>query len=193
MSDSDSHESGPTCSTFLSPTNKIVPESEDESLITPSSTKNRPYRHVGFSKEEPDVEVGQQQLKNKKTLAIVDDSEDEAERAALGGRKSEESEQHVPDKQESNVSLTGEDELLVSPPAVSTDASPVFGMDSDTDVEGEEERVASAGPLTMNTNQQADQPPDTAQFHMDSDTDADEDALREVPKPVSSSADHALK
>ncbi|KAM6935918.1 mediator of DNA damage checkpoint protein 1 isoform 2-T2 [Lycodopsis pacificus] len=191
VSDSDSHESGPTCSTFLSPTNKIVPESEDESLITPSSsTKNRPYRHVGFSKEEPDVEVGQQQLKNKKTLAIVDDSEDEAERAALGGTKSEESEQHVPDKQESNVSLTGEDELLVSPPAVSTDASPVFVMDSDTDVEGEEERVASAGPLTMNTNQQADQPPDTAQFHMDSDTDADEDALHEVSKPVPSSADH---
>ncbi|KAK9514021.1 hypothetical protein VZT92_027512 [Zoarces viviparus] len=164
VSDSDSHESGPTCSTFLSPTNKIVPESEDESPITPSSsTKNRPYRHVGFSKEEPDV--------------------------ALGGRKSEESEQHVPDKQESNVSLTGEDELLVSPPAVFTDASPIFGMDSDTDVEGEEERVASAGPLTMNTNQQADQPPDTAQFHMDSDTDADEDALREVPKSVPSSAD----
>ncbi|XP_031708509.1 mediator of DNA damage checkpoint protein 1 isoform X2 [Anarrhichthys ocellatus] len=192
VSDSDSHKSGPTCSTFLSPTNKIVPESEDESPITLSSTKNRPYRHVGFSKEEPDVEVGQQQLKNKKTLAIVDDSEDEEERAAPGGRKSEESEQHVPDKQESNVSLTGEDEFLVSPPAVFTDASPVFCMDSDTDVEGEEERVASAGPLTMNTNQQADQPPDTAQFHMDSDTDVEDDAASDTAiKATSLQSTHA--
>ncbi|XP_054477540.1 LOW QUALITY PROTEIN: mediator of DNA damage checkpoint protein 1 [Anoplopoma fimbria] len=191
VTDSDSHKSGPTCSTFLSPTNKIVPESEDESPITPcSSTKNRPYRHVSFSKEEPDVEVVQQQLKNKKTLEIVDDSEEEEERAALGGGKSEESGQHVSGKQESNVSPTGEDDLPVSSPAVCTDAIPAFDMDSDTDMEGEEERGASAFPVNLNTNQQADQPPNTAQFQMDSDTDVDEDALHEVPKSVPSSADH---
>ncbi|XP_035861984.1 mediator of DNA damage checkpoint protein 1 isoform X2 [Sander lucioperca] len=197
VSDSDSFKSSPTCSTFLSPPNKIVPESEDESPITPSSsTKNRPYRHVSFSKEETDLDVGRQQPMKKKALAVVDDSEEEEEReeerAALRGRKSEESGQHVPVKQESNVSLTGEDELPVSTPSIVTDVIPEFHMDSDTDIEGEEEGVASAGPVTMNTNQQADQPPDTAQLHMDSDTDVDEDdyASDQVPKSVPSFADH---
>ncbi|XP_044064778.1 mediator of DNA damage checkpoint protein 1 isoform X2 [Siniperca chuatsi] len=196
VSDSDSHKSSPTCSTFLSPTNKIVPESEDESPITPYSTKNRPFRHVSFSKEGTDVDVGRQELKEKKALAIVDDSEEEEgreeERAALGGRKSEESGQHVPVKQESNVSLTGVDELPVSTPAVFTDAIPAFNVDSDTDVEGEEEEVVSVGPVTLNTNQQADQPPNTAQFLIDSDTDVDDDddALDKVPKSMPFSADN---
>ncbi|XP_049903252.1 mediator of DNA damage checkpoint protein 1 [Epinephelus moara] len=194
VSDSDSHKSGPDCSTFLSPRNTIVPESEDESPITPSSsTKNRPHRHVSFSKEETDEDVGRQQLKKKEAVAIVDDSEVEEgmveERTALGGIKSGGSGQHVSAKQESNVSLTGEDKLPVSSLA---DAIPAFNMDSDTDVEREEEGVASAGPVALNTNQQADQPPNTAQFHMDSDTDVDEDddALEKVPKSVPSSADH---
>ncbi|XP_035528453.1 mediator of DNA damage checkpoint protein 1 [Morone saxatilis] len=179
VSDSDSYKSSPTCSTFLSPTNKIVPESEDESPITPSSsTKNRPHRHVSFGKET-DVDVARQQLKEKKPLVIEDDSEEEKgkdeERAALAGREAEESGQHVPVKQENNVSLIGEDELPVSTPAVFTNSVPAFNMDSDTDVEGEEEGVASVGPVTLNTNQQSDQPPNTAQFHMDSDTDVDDD------------------
>lgn len=133
--------------------------------------------------------MGRQQLKEKKALAIVDDSEEEEgreeERAALGGRKSEESGQHVPVKQESDVSLTGES------PTSTPDAIPAFNMDSDTDMEGEEEGVASVGPVTLNTNQQDDQPPSSAQFHMDSDTDVDEDdALDKVPKSVPSSADN---
>ncbi|TNN81660.1 hypothetical protein EYF80_008106 [Liparis tanakae] len=196
VSDSDSLKSGPTCSTFLSPTNKIVPESEDESPITPSSsTRNRPSRHVSFSMEEPDVDMRQQQLKNKKTLEIVADGDEEEERAALEGRHSEGSEQHVPGEQESNVSLTGEDKMPVFPPAVLTDAIPVFdmGSDSDTDVEGEEACVASAAPVTLNTNQPADQPPNAAPFHMDSDSDfdEDEDALHRVPTSLPSSADNA--
>ncbi|KAI9515341.1 hypothetical protein NQZ68_026074 [Dissostichus eleginoides] len=201
VSDSDSHESSPRCSTFLSPTNKTVPESEDESPITPSSsTKNRPHRHVSFSLDETDMDAGRQQLNNKKTVEIVDDSAEEEqreeERTALGGTKSEESQQHVPVKTGSNVSLTGEDELPEFTPSVFTDPIPVFDMDSDTDVEGEEEEeeeegVISACPATLTTTQQADQPPDTAQFHMDSDTDVDEDddALDQVPKSLPSSAD----
>ncbi|XP_040900076.1 mediator of DNA damage checkpoint protein 1 isoform X2 [Toxotes jaculatrix] len=192
VSDSDSQKSSPTCSTFLSPTNKVVPESEDESPITPSSsTKNKPYRHVGFSKEETEVDVGGQVLEEKKALVIVDDSEEEEERAAP-----EKSEQHVPVKHESNVSLRGEDELPVPTPAVTTDAIPAFNMDSDTDLEGEEEGVASAAPVTLTTNP-VSQPPNTAQFHMDSDTDVDEDddTLDTAPEPqspktVPSSDDH---
>ncbi|XP_022612277.1 mediator of DNA damage checkpoint protein 1 [Seriola dumerili] len=194
VSDSDSHKSSPTCSTFLSPTNKIVPESEDESPITPSSsTKNRPHRHVSFSKEETEVDVGGQLLEEKKALAIVHDSEEEGgreeERAAPEG-KSEKSGPHLPVKQESSASLTGEDELPVSTAAVSTDSIPAFNMDSDTDMEGEEEGVASVGSVTLNTNQ-VNQPPNTAQFHMDSDTDVDEDedTIDKAPKTVPSSDD----
>lgn len=128
---------------------------------------------------ETDIYVGRQQLKEKKALVIVDDSEEEEERAALGGRKSD----------GCNVSLTGEDESPVSTAEV---AIPAFNMDSDTDVEGEEEGVACTGPVTLNTNQQADQPPNTAQFHMDSDTDVDEDddAIDKISKSVPSSADN---
>ncbi len=138
--------------------------------------------------------MSRQQLQEEKALAIEDNSEEEEreeERAALEGRKSEESGEHVPVKQESNVSLTAGEELPVSAPAASTDVIAAFNMDSDTDVEGEEEGVASAGPVTLDTNQQADQPPNTAQFYMDSDTDVDEDddALDKVPKSMSTSAD----
>lgn len=135
--------------------------------------------------------MGRQQLKEKKAPVIVDGSEEEEGseegRAALGGRKSEESGHHVPVNQESNVSLGGEDELPVSPPAVFTDAISAFNMDSDTDMEGEEEGVASAVPVTLNTNQQADHPSNTVQFHMDSDTDVDEDDDALVPESVPSS------
>ncbi|XP_039973404.1 mediator of DNA damage checkpoint protein 1 isoform X2 [Xiphias gladius] len=196
VSDSDSHKSSPTCSTFLSPTHKIIPESEDESPITPSSSNiNRPYRHVSFNKEETEVDVGGQRLEEKKASAIVDDSEEEEgmdeERAAPEGTKSEKSGRHVPVKHESNVSLMGEDELPVSTPALSTDAIPAFNMDSDTDMEGEEEGEASEAPVTLNTNQ-VDQPPNTAQFHKDIDTDVDEDedALDRAPKTVPSSDDN---
>ncbi|KAM6995311.1 mediator of DNA damage checkpoint protein 1 [Tautogolabrus adspersus] len=195
VSNTDSYKSSPTCSTFLSPTNKIVPESEDESPITPSSSsQNRPYRHVSFSKEETCVDVGRQQQKEKESLGVVDDSEEDGEgeeRAALAGEKSEESRQHVQVKQDSDVSLTGEDELPVSTTTALTDEIPVFNMDSDTDMEGEEEEETSVGPVSLSTNQKADQQADTAQFHMDSDTDVEEDndALDKVSKSVLPSAD----
>lgn len=136
------------------------------------------------------MDAGRQQLDNKKTVEIADDRAEEEhreeERTAPGGTQSEESEQHVPPvKTGSNVRLTGQDPEFT--PSVFTDPIPVFDMDSDTDEEEE-----GACPVTLTTNQQADQPPDTAQFHMDSDTDVDEDdeALDQVPKSVPSSADH---
>ncbi|XP_008293823.1 mediator of DNA damage checkpoint protein 1 isoform X2 [Stegastes partitus] len=189
VSDSDSQKSSPTCSTFLSPTNKVVPESEDESPITlSSSTKNRPCKHVNLSTEETEVDVGRQQLKKKKSLEIADDSESEEEGAAQGGTKSKESGQHVTVKHKSK-GYAGEDGLPVSTPAVSTDDGPAFNIDSDTDMEEEEEGLVSAGPLTLNTNQHVDQPPNTVQFHMDSDTDIeeDEDVQVKAPKTLPSS------
>nr|XP_019948437.1 PREDICTED: mediator of DNA damage checkpoint protein 1 [Paralichthys olivaceus]XP_019948438.1 PREDICTED: mediator of DNA damage checkpoint protein 1 [Paralichthys olivaceus]XP_019948439.1 PREDICTED: mediator of DNA damage checkpoint protein 1 [Paralichthys olivaceus] len=196
VSDSDSHKSSPACSTFLSPTNKIVPESEDESPITPSSsTKNRPYRHVRFSKEETEVDVAGQRLEEKKTLAIVDDSEEDEggekeHTLSVLSPKSKESGQHVPATQERNVSFMGDDELPVSTSTVTKDVIVVLIMDSGNGVEGQEEGVASAGPVNLNINQ-VSQPPNTAIFHMDSDTDVDEDedALDKVLKTVISCDD----
>ena len=154
-------------------------DSEDESPITPSSSsKNRPYRHVRFSKEETEVDVAGQRLEEKKTLGIVDDSEEEEgreiETVTPEETKSKESGQHVPVTQEGNVSYMGDDELPVSTLTVTKDVILVLNMDSDTDVEGEEEGVSSAGPVTLNINQ-VSQPPSTAHFQMDSDTDVDED------------------
>lgn len=167
--------------------------SEDESPITPSiCTKNRPHRHVSFSEEETNENVGRQQLKEKQALAISNGSEKEEgrdeERAALGGGESEESGHQVPVRQESNVSLKGEDELPVSTPAAFTDAIPMLDMDSDTDVEGEEKGEGCTVPVTLHTAQKADHPSNTAQFYMDSDTDVDAvDIRHQVLESVPSS------
>lgn len=124
-----------------------------------------------------------QQPKEKKALDFLDDSEDEEgteeEREALAGKKSAQSEQHEQVKQDSNDCPTRQDKLTVE-----------FNMDSDTDVEGEEEEVTSASPVALHTKQKADQPVVTAQFHMDSDTDVDEDDVSDtVTKNVPPSAD----
>lgn len=142
------------------------------------------------------MDVGRQ-LKKKKAQVIVADSDEEEgreeERAATGERQPEESGQDVPVKWENNVSLSGGDGLPVSTPAVSTDAMPVFNMDSDTDVEGEEEEAAavSAIRMTLNATSKADHSSKQVQFHMDSDTDVDEedDALAKVSNSVPASMD----
>lgn len=140
--------------------------------------------------------MGRQQLKEKQALAILDGSEKgegrDEERAALGGGESEESGHPVPERQESNVSLKGEDELPVSTPVAFTDAIPMLNMDSDTDVEGEEKGEECTVPVTSNIAQKADPPSNTAQLHMDSDTDVDEDhdTVDKVLESVPSSENH---
>ncbi|XP_029307562.1 mediator of DNA damage checkpoint protein 1-like isoform X6 [Cottoperca gobio] len=188
VSDSDSHKSSPTSSTFLSPTNKTVPESEDESPITPSSNRNRPLRHVTFSAEETDVDVGRQQLKKHKALAIVSDSEEE-----------EESGQHVPVKQESKVSLTGEDELPVFSPTVFTDVIPEFHMDSDTDVDEDDDALDKV-PKGLPSSADHTKPrgisliqPEGITMDSDTDVDDDEEALSDAAtkaKPTSLQSTH---
>lgn len=133
--------------------------SEDESPITPPfSTKNRPHRHVGFNKGETNINMGRQQLKEKPA------SEEEEESAALGGNLSTVSGPHMRENQETSAQAEY-DKLPVTAPSVTTDA---FQMDSDTDLEGEEDGVAPSVPVTLTTNQ-------TAQFYMESDTDVEED------------------
>lgn len=118
--------------------------------------------------------MGRQQLKEKTTSA------EEEERAALQESISTGSGPHMLENQETNVRLK-DDKLPVTTPSVITDA---FKMDSDTDLDGEEEGVASAVPVTLTTNQKVDHTSDKAQFYMDSDTDVEDDnnASRTVPE-----------
>nr|XP_046157411.1 mediator of DNA damage checkpoint protein 1-like [Oncorhynchus gorbuscha] len=181
VSDSDSHMSSPTCSTFLSPTNKVIPESEDESPITPSSSaKNRPKKIVSFSEEESDMDGPRQQPRRRRAQEIVDDSEEEEEEEegteALGEKEPGKRTRGKEDVSVVNqVSQAERDRLTPSAPMVSTEDT--FNMDSDTDVEGEEEMVLSA-PVNAVKPPAATEPPitdsDPGQIHMDSDTDVEE-------------------
>lgn len=116
--------------------------------------------------------MGRQQLKEKTA------SEEEDKSAALEGKISAGS--GPLENQECNVGLK-DDRLPVSTPAVIADACK---MDSDTDLEGEEEGVASATAATLTAKQRVDHTSDRAQFYMDSDTDIEEndDAPRTVPE-----------
>ncbi|XP_036789539.1 mediator of DNA damage checkpoint protein 1 [Oncorhynchus mykiss] len=176
VSDSDSHMSSPTCSTFLSPTTNVIPESEDESPITPSSSAiNRPKTIVSFSEEESDMDGPRQQPRRRRAQVIVDDSEEEEEgkegTEALGekepGKRTRGKEEVSVVNQVSQAERDG--------PMVSTEDT--FNMDSDTDVEGEEEMGLSA-PVNAVKPPAATEPPttdsDPGQIHMDSDTDVEE-------------------
>lgn len=145
--------------------------SEDESPITPPiPSKNRAHRHVSFNKEETNRNEGRQQLKEK--------AASEEEDGTLKGKISAGCGPREPGDQGSN-------DETVSTAAVGTDA---FGVDSDTDLEGEEEGVAAAVPATLAPNRKADRTSDGAQFYMDSDTDVEEDehhttSAKKVPQP----------
>ncbi|CDQ89035.1 unnamed protein product [Oncorhynchus mykiss] len=174
VSDSDSHVSSPTCSTFLSPTNKVIPESEDDKPITPSA-KNRPKKVVSFSEEESDMDGPRQQPRRRRAQVIVDDSEEEEEgkegTEALGEK---EPGKRTRGKEEVSV-LNQVSQAERDGPMVSTEDT--FNMDSDTDVEGEEEMGLSA-PVNAVKPPAATEPPttdsDPGQIHMDSDTDVEE-------------------
>lgn len=120
-----------------------------------------------------------QQLKKKETQVTVDGREERRmeDRAAPDEREPEESRQLVAVKEKRNVSLAGDDELPASKPAGSTEAAPAFNMDSDTDMEGDEEELPSESPVSLNTKKQADQPTKLVQLHVDSDSDTDVDEV----------------
>ncbi|XP_043972746.1 mediator of DNA damage checkpoint protein 1 isoform X2 [Gambusia affinis] len=181
VSTSDSYKSSLSDSAFLSPPSKVIPESEDESIITPSSSRNGSSRRFGFSLEKMDID-----LEKNKSPVFVENGVEEGEGAANGGMYSEERGHNV--KSEACKSPTENSESLRSTLQVSRDADPEFNLDSDTDVEGgeeeEEEEEVPAG--------KSDQCPNTVLSHMDSDTDADDDVSDKAPR-TSPSTDEATK
>ncbi|XP_072316839.1 mediator of DNA damage checkpoint protein 1 isoform X2 [Eucyclogobius newberryi] len=155
VSDSDSHKSSPICSTFTSPTNEVVPESEDESPITPSSSYKNRTRRVSFSAEESDGDIGRRGRDKTAALDVVDDSEEET--GSDGGGAQPERSKVEPDA------------------GVRANATSEFNTDSDTDVEEEEEKLIFANgtaAAVMSSDAQATNKPE---FHMDSDTDVEDD------------------
>uniref|UniRef100_A0A8C6KGC9 Mediator of DNA damage checkpoint protein 1 n=1 Tax=Nothobranchius furzeri TaxID=105023 RepID=A0A8C6KGC9_NOTFU len=131
----------------------ILFEIEDESPVT-LSFSSQPSRHVSFNTEKSDVCVERNRSPNDET-------------DGKGGTASKDSGQNQ--NGESNVTFR-EDESLVSTPEVSREAIPDFNMDSDTDVEAEEEGVP-AEPLSFNTSQRADQRSDEpSEAHSDETT-----------------------
>jgi len=224
VSESDSHVSTPTCSTFLSPTNKIIPErygthllnaipcialhvqcvtltlpttdcvdcistccvkhvfvdlldSEDESPITPSSSsKHRLVGCVGAQEAEQDVDTWQQQLKNQKGAPVISTDSEEGELGKRGDCAS--------GKPVNGVGPGAEEESDRPGPMLSTEPIPVLNMDSGSDVAGEEESSVSAcDPVTPSRTPPPPANAPTSQFHMDSNTDAeDEDDGTPAPK-----------
>ncbi|XP_055019886.1 mediator of DNA damage checkpoint protein 1 [Boleophthalmus pectinirostris] len=159
VSDSDSYKSSPTCSTFMSPTNKVVPESEDESPITPSSSYKNRTRRVSFNTEESDSDFNRQEQKKIVPLDLVDDSEEET----------------------GNDNKTSVDNSSVQPQiskvepnvGVQAKAVPEFNMDSDTDVEEDEEKPTADKAATTTAVTSSNAQPES-EFHMDSDTDVED-------------------
>ncbi|XP_053736397.1 mediator of DNA damage checkpoint protein 1 [Synchiropus splendidus] len=176
VSDSDSHLSSPNSATFLSPANKIVPESEDEMSTTPASA-NGSRSNVRFGKDNSDANVGQQQLKNP--LEIADDSEEEGATPDQSALK--ENSKSIPEIKE-DITDPGQKELSVDSEGMKAGFEiPAFNMDSDTDIEGEEEGATSAVPVvSLETPNLSN----TDSYHLDSDTDVENTA-----DDVSSSAE----
>ncbi|XP_035991057.1 mediator of DNA damage checkpoint protein 1 [Fundulus heteroclitus] len=170
VSESDSHKSSPNSSAFLSPKNLTIPESEDESPITPSSSsRNGSNRRVSFSLETTNVDLAGRRQERIESPVFVGNGEQEAEEgAAKGGTHSGESGTNV--KLEINESLTGDGGST----SVSRDNVSEFHLDSDTDVEDGEEEATPAG-----------QPPNTALSHRDGDTgvsgEVPDKALKALP------------
>ncbi|XP_061770806.1 mediator of DNA damage checkpoint protein 1 [Nerophis ophidion] len=186
-SSSDSSKPSATCSTFLSPSNKIVPESEDESPITPSSsTRKKPCRYVSFSEEEPDINAGRQQFENKTSPATVDDS-DKGEGAVVngqtpGGTRLEEKKHGALDQHR----FIREESL---PRVSKSSAIPVFNMDSDTDVEdADDDRPLEETDRDVSHDApKVDLAPPVLpdDFQLDSDIDVDEGADTSRDKTLS--------
>ncbi|KAI5620479.1 mediator of DNA damage checkpoint protein 1 [Silurus asotus] len=183
--DSDSASSdfsSPTCSTFLTPANKVIPESEDESSITPS-----PALQGRLVKNENDPEVSSDSPKPDPLLFDIDSDSDvededveaakvtpgtEAAPASGAGAKNPVG-LHMDsdtDVEEDVMEKDRKDPEVLAAPVKQDSVNPAaLNMDSDTDVE-EDELVKTD---TMEKKETAS----SGQFHLESDTDVEEDVM----------------
>uniref|UniRef100_A0AAY5KBT4 Mediator of DNA damage checkpoint protein 1 n=1 Tax=Esox lucius TaxID=8010 RepID=A0AAY5KBT4_ESOLU len=189
VSNSDSHLSSPTCSEFLSPTSKVIPESEDESPITPRSAKDTPSKQVTVSEEDTEVD-DRQQTRKRRAPMIWEDSEEEEEEAREDKGSPGEKETVTVRTGAQDVSRKVADQVgpadrvggSTSEPACPTESRPALSIDSDTDVEGDEEGGLSApvtrveAPATTRVEAPATTRPEPGLLHTESHPDAEEGA-----------------
>uniref|UniRef100_A0A3Q2DID3 Mediator of DNA damage checkpoint protein 1 n=1 Tax=Cyprinodon variegatus TaxID=28743 RepID=A0A3Q2DID3_CYPVA len=153
--------------TPVQPHGTLVPESDSDSESERGARRDRKQKtigkHVSFSLEETDGDVGRQRPEKDTTAAFVENHDEKVEGAAEENGNDLKIHQPLNEDGESPGSTS-----------VSRDAIPEFNLDSDTDVEEGEEEVSPAG--------QNDQPPNPVLSHMDSDTDVDDDTSDKVPK-----------
>ncbi|MCJ8728987.1 hypothetical protein PDJAM_G00009410 [Pangasius djambal] len=185
-SDSASSDlSSPTCSTFLTPANKVIPESEDESSITPSSAlKGR------FLKTGNDTEVSSDSSKpdplhfNIDSDTDVEDEEVEMTKATSGIEAAgtaavdavNPADLHMDsdtDVEEEEMEKAKSDPEASAAPVKQDSVNPAVTMDSDTDVEENEpvktDITALSGPEAALEKKK--EPARSAQLNLESDVE----------------------
>ncbi|XP_061091931.1 mediator of DNA damage checkpoint protein 1 isoform X2 [Conger conger] len=191
--DSDSpRESSFSCSTFLTPTSRFVPDSEEDSSITPASSGRRDSSKMGktpkhVSDSDPDEEEASGCRSGVDSAAKKGNSHPSVTPSAVGpGKKEAEFEIHDSESDTDaegeepagNVSVSLRDSaavVLQTGPSAGPVARPLeFHLDSDTDVEEEEEPAPTRD---QNSNAKAPAAAPAVQqteFHLDSDTDTED-------------------
>ncbi|GLD63822.1 mediator of DNA damage checkpoint protein 1 [Lates japonicus] len=142
VSDSDSHKSSPTCSTFLSPTNKIVPESslhldsdtDDEAI--PAPALGEPSLVSAATESRAAKDGGADTLPDSDT--DVEDDSPLVEPVAVATLS-------VPPGAVSDSDADTDVDESSMPPAGDGANPPDLRVDSDTDVEDKEADVGEAG------------------------------------------------
>ncbi|XP_062848817.1 mediator of DNA damage checkpoint protein 1 [Trichomycterus rosablanca] len=177
--------SSPICSTFLTPASKVVPESEDECSITPSSGVKDDSISSESSKPDPlhfnldsDTDIEEEEVEVTKPEPKVKASvKAEANPDPLHMDSDTDVEEEEADKSKSDpdVSAGSAKPGTVNPAALI--------MDSDTDEEeGEPPSASRAVP------EQKKQAMSSAEFHMDSDTDEEDKDIPVNTRPPTSPA-----
>ncbi|KAJ8354930.1 hypothetical protein SKAU_G00224970 [Synaphobranchus kaupii] len=186
-------------STFLTPTSRVVPDSEEESSITPSSSvrldrskTSKTPTHV--SESDPDMEEEEEEASRHRsgTDPHVDSTPNKGnvEPPSPVGPSKNEADFKIHDS-ESDTDAEGEGpagnvpgsagDKVTSPPDAGRSPGPVarseeFHLDSDTDVEDEADMASESAPVR---DRNAEPPPaapaaQPLQFHLDSDTDTED-------------------
>ncbi|KAJ8392930.1 hypothetical protein AAFF_G00071340 [Aldrovandia affinis] len=190
-----SQDSGPTCSTFLSPAQKVIPESEDESSSSEGSRFGKTPKHVSDS--DPDTEAegeaGSKVSQGRSRPGPLIDSAANKENVepsrttAPVGSPVANFQIHDSD---SDTDLEAEEEVgnltRSLGPNVGSAAAPdpvihEFHLDSDTDVEDNVDGTTASAPVLVPKAEPPPAAPAVQQidFHLDSDTDA-EDNLEDL-------------
>ncbi|XP_058249445.1 mediator of DNA damage checkpoint protein 1 [Hemibagrus wyckioides] len=184
--------SSPTSSTFLTPANKIIPESEDESSITPS-----PALKGRFQKTGNDTEVSSDSSKPDPLHFNIDsDTDDEdddvgmtkatpAIEAAVTAEMAAVNPADLNMDSDTDVEEEGVEKVKSDPdaPAKQDLVNPAaLTMDSDTDVEENEPVKADTASLSgpVDALEVKKDTASSAQIHLESDTDVEDEDVPHI-------------